>query len=222
MWMDEKLFELKERISRLSDEELLNIVEVDSEDYRKEALAFAKNELARRGITFEEASKGDELLSRSAREDAAAWWPETCARCGGQTRSGRLFDRREIIILFTDKDEQRFIDVYACIQCGQAQVVVDFETEIAQHGLEVGAADRASAQGVKPEESEAQYRCPRCGWVPGAEVEWYCDKCGSYWNTFETHGRCPTCNHQWTETGCDNCGEWSKHEDWYVKAKPGE
>ena len=219
MWMDEQLFELKERISRLSDEELLNIIEVDSEDYRKEALGFAKSELARRGITYKEVRKGDELLSGKAPEGDAA---ETCARCGGQTRPGRLFDRGEIIIRFTDRDERRFIEVYACSQCGQVQVVADFETEIAQHGLEVGAADRASAQGVKPEESEAQYRCPRCGWAPDSEVEWYCDKCGCYWNTFKTHGRCPTCNYQWAETGCENCGEWSKHEDWYVKAKPGE
>jgi rubrerythrin len=222
MWMDEQLFELKERICRLSDEELLNIVEVDWKDYRKEALGFAKNELARRGITFEEAKKGDELLSGKAREGAAAGWAETCARCAGKTRPGVLVDGREIIIFFTDRDEQRFIEVYACSQCGQAQVVADFETEIAQHGLEVGAADRVGAQGVKPEESEAKHRCPCCGWEPDPAVEWYCDKCGCYWNTFKTHGRCPTCNYQWAETGCDNCGEWSKHEDWYVKARPDE
>jgi len=214
MWMDEELFELKERISRFSDEELLNIVEVDWKDYRKEALEFAKNELTRRGISFEPARKGNELLSGKAGEGAAGW-AETCARCGGKTRPGVLIDTREIIILFTDRDEQRFIEVYTCGQCGHVQIVVDFETEIAKHGLEVGAKD------VKPEESEAEHRCPRCGWAPDPAVEWYCDKCDSYWNTFKTHGCCPTCNYQWTETCCDNCGECSKHEDWYVKVRPG-
>ena len=39
---DEELSELKDRISQMSDRELLQIVEVEYNDYRKEALEFAQ------------------------------------------------------------------------------------------------------------------------------------------------------------------------------------
>lgn len=35
------------------------------------------------------------------------------------------------------------------------------------------------------------------------------------WNTFDTHGVCPACNKQWTETACLRCHQWSYHDDWY-------
>lgn len=46
-------FEIKERISQMSDEELLRVVGVDARQYRPEALALAKSEIARRGLTFD-------------------------------------------------------------------------------------------------------------------------------------------------------------------------
>jgi hypothetical protein len=58
-------------------------------------------------------------------------------------------------------------------------------------------------------------RCPKCGYRPRASDRWYCD-CGFAWNTFDTRGLCPACNHQWTETACPACHEWSPHEDWYT------
>ncbi|MGA9773123.1 MAG: DUF2007 domain-containing protein [Blastocatellia bacterium] len=54
MWIDEESGELKERISKLSDEELLNMVEVEPDEYRREALDYAKAELMVRGIRFQE------------------------------------------------------------------------------------------------------------------------------------------------------------------------
>ncbi|PYP83658.1 MAG: hypothetical protein DMF61_22575 [Blastocatellia bacterium AA13] len=61
--------ELKERMSKLSDEELLNIVEVESHDYRKEALDYAKVELAARGIEFQEAQEtSDEEVDSTGSE----------------------------------------------------------------------------------------------------------------------------------------------------------
>jgi hypothetical protein len=54
MWIDEESRELKERISKLSDEELLNMVEVEPYEYRKQALDYAKAELTVRGIGFQE------------------------------------------------------------------------------------------------------------------------------------------------------------------------
>jgi hypothetical protein len=131
MWMDEQMKELKERISKMSDEELLNIVEVESDDYRIEAIDFAKAELTRRGIEFEEPSDQQESTTQeSARVQVDTSWAETCARCGGKARLGVLLENKEITIFFTDKDEQHFLEVYACTQCGHVQLVVDYETEV--------------------------------------------------------------------------------------------
>jgi hypothetical protein len=46
--------DLKQRISRLSDEELLDMVEVEPFEYRREALDHARAELATRGIQFKQ------------------------------------------------------------------------------------------------------------------------------------------------------------------------
>lgn len=64
--------------------------------------------------------------------------------------------------------------------------------------------------------STLAHRCPQCLLHPGPADEWLCNRCGSVWNTFTTHGVCPGCRYEWTETQCLNCGEWSAHEAWYV------
>jgi hypothetical protein len=58
-------------------------------------------------------------------------------------------------------------------------------------------------------------RCPQCRWVPVEEARWPC-KCGHVWNTFQTRGCCPACQHQWEVTQCPSCGEISPHTAWYV------
>jgi len=59
-------------------------------------------------------------------------------------------------------------------------------------------------------------RCPKCQWEPARSDRWRCSPgCDEVWNTFETRGRCPGCNKQWTETVCLRCNEWSRHDDWY-------
>ncbi len=68
-------------------------------------------------------------------------------------------------------------------------------------------------------------RCPLCDWRPTKSSLWCCadadapeyfyDGCFTNWNTFETHGKCPTCAHQWRFTSCLRCGQWSLHNDWY-------
>jgi DNA-directed RNA polymerase subunit RPC12/RpoP len=70
-------------------------------------------------------------------------------------------------------------------------------------------------------------RCPRCEWQPRPSDRWCCIDvehpeyfhagCGTMWNTFSTHGRCPGCSHQWRWTSCFVCDTWSPHEDWYEK-----
>jgi hypothetical protein len=69
-------------------------------------------------------------------------------------------------------------------------------------------------------------RCPLCQWQPqksdrwmcadGGEPEYYYNACYTSWNTFETGGRCPGCNHQWRWTTCLSCHGFSRHEAWYV------
>ncbi|MGI9054625.1 MAG: hypothetical protein ACR2F2_02350 [Pyrinomonadaceae bacterium] len=71
-------------------------------------------------------------------------------------------------------------------------------------------------------------RCPLCKWQPDSSSRWFCADadapeffyggCGAMWNTFETRGKCPGCNHQWRWTSCLRCGCWARHEDWYQKA----
>lgn len=68
-------------------------------------------------------------------------------------------------------------------------------------------------------------RCPKCKWQPAPSSTWFClsgpgpeppfPACGTEWNTFDTAGRCPGCNHQWAWTTCLHCHEWSPHLDWY-------
>jgi len=69
-------------------------------------------------------------------------------------------------------------------------------------------------------------RCPLCEWQPNAFSRWTCvdhghpeyfaGGCGTTWNTFETRGSCPGCEHKWRWTACLQCSGWSPHEDWYL------
>lgn len=131
MWMDETLRELKQRISDMSSDELLNIVEVDFDDYRQEAIDFAKAELMARGIHFKGASSQMSVSSSETGDtsEAAASEP-SCVKCGSKTRLGVLLGESEITIMFSDRDEQRFVEVYACIKCGYVQLIVDLETDV--------------------------------------------------------------------------------------------
>lgn len=63
---------------------------------------------------------------------------------------------------------------------------------------------------------EGEIRCPRCGWVPGAQDLWMC-RCRHSWHTFDTGGVCPNCLRQWESTQCASCHQWSPHSDWYPK-----
>jgi len=128
--MDDESRALKERLAVLSDEELLKIVGPDSEDYRKEALDFAKSELARRGVPMQmsaQALYGQGSSSAEADENV-------CPACEGRLRPGLLFADRELTIVFTDNNEERFVEVWACTDCGQVQLIADFDTEVENGG----------------------------------------------------------------------------------------
>lgn len=129
---DEELNELKDRISQKSDRELLQIVEVEYDDYRPEAIEFAKAELAKRFVTFEEPEPSpvdtdDEMSDEISRPAADA---EPCAKCGSPTRSGLLFADKELTILFPDDNEERFVQAFACTRCGELRLTVDFATDV--------------------------------------------------------------------------------------------
>ena len=132
MFVDEELKELKERISRQSDSELLRIVEVERDDYRPEAIDFASSELLRRGVSFKPARnvRGD------ADEESASYLApsneslEPCKLCGGEMRGGWLLAGSELTILFSDTNEERFVEALACRRCGGVKLVVDFETDV--------------------------------------------------------------------------------------------
>ena len=121
--MPDKLRELKKRISKLPSEGLLRIVNNASEGYRAEAVIFAKEELEARGpISFQE-NAGESSSSSITVEQSSR-----CRICGGLMRSGLLSTEKELMIIFTDNGEERYLDALACTECGEVRFVVDFET----------------------------------------------------------------------------------------------
>lgn len=75
------------------------------------------------------------------------------------------------------------------------------------------------------ESAYSRIRCPLCRWQPDSSSSWVCGGdgppeyfigCGTIWNTFDTHGVCPGCDHQWLWTDCLSCENSSLHEAWYT------
>lgn len=129
---DEQLRELRDRIAGLSDEELLDIVEVDAADYREEAVEFAKAELSARGVEFDE-EPAEDLAAAAEQESVPRVGTHRdliCSVCGGETRFGILFAGKELTVVFADNSEERFVEAYACTQCGRLQLLVDYETDV--------------------------------------------------------------------------------------------
>jgi len=77
MFPVDELNELKDRISQMSDRELLRIVEVEYADYRREAIEFAEVELGKRSIPFEkpelDADEEDADSIAPGGEQSALW-----------------------------------------------------------------------------------------------------------------------------------------------------
>ncbi len=141
--MNQESQELKEKMAQLSDEELLKLVTVETEDYRQEALEHAKAELMERGIDFARAAgepdsgREDSLLTdplhlfsspgfTGAPLDASGL---VCLACGGQMREGTLVTEKQLTIIFADNKEERFVRVDACSRCGLLSLVVDYERD---------------------------------------------------------------------------------------------
>jgi hypothetical protein len=135
--MSDELKELEERISQLSDDELIEMVTVSAHDYREEAVCFAKAELRRRDVDWSglsAANTEDETERVVESEPPAQELPggrsTRCLVCGGRLRPGTLVAEKELTIIFDDNREERFLRVTACVQCGLVSLVADFDTPV--------------------------------------------------------------------------------------------
>lgn len=126
---DEELIELKDRISQMSDRELLRIVEVEYNDYRKEALEFATEELRKRSVPFEKFEPDEDAAEETDSPDPIRNIAP-CRDCGGVMRSGLLFADKELTMLFNDDNEERSVQAFACMACGAVRLAIDLETEV--------------------------------------------------------------------------------------------
>lgn len=135
--MGDESEELKDRISQMSDGELLRIVGPDRNDYVEEAIGYAVRELKIRNIPFDEeplnAARASDLEDDESAEESESEMP-TCDVCGGELREGWLMTERELTIFFPESDEERFIRALACKDCGELRLVVDFQTDVQRHG----------------------------------------------------------------------------------------
>lgn len=58
--------------------------------------------------------------------------------------------------------------------------------------------------------------CPSCAWIPDGKDHWGCEHCdGDAFNTFETGGTCPHCEHTFEETWCPQCEHSAPYEWWW-------
>lgn len=137
--MTDELQEIRENLAKLSDEELEQMLTVDSDDYVPAAIDMARRELEARGITLTEKPPVAEADAGQAMEPAPmpgeveACGPTfPCPICNGPVRRAALMAKDEIIAVFRDNDERRFVDIFACSKCGEARLVVDIETIVAE------------------------------------------------------------------------------------------
>jgi hypothetical protein len=113
--------ELKDRITRFEDEQLLEMVAAKAGEYREEAVGYAKAELDVRGVDYgvpQAAPEAEPDLGRHGEVPG-------CLVCGGKLRPGTLVGEKEITIVFLDNKEERFVRVDACTQCGLIALAVD-------------------------------------------------------------------------------------------------
>ena len=135
--MAEDSQQLKERLIKLSDEQLIEIVLAAPGEYRQEAIDIARTELKWRNV---EIPKPEEIVEEE--EVPASDDPfrrprlvvptpgNTCSVCGGPLRQGTLVAEKELTVIFGDNQEERFVKVSACTQCGQLSLIVDFDTGV--------------------------------------------------------------------------------------------
>jgi hypothetical protein len=141
--MGNEFQELKDRLVKLSDEQLIEMVLAPPGEYRQDALDIAKAELKWRQVEIPkqedepepepeaiiDSASTDPLPRHAGREEVRE---SVCQICGGRLRAGTLVAEKEVTVVFADNHEERFIRVTACSQCGQLSLVADFETDVEQ------------------------------------------------------------------------------------------
>src|SRR5262245_12653349 len=105
--MSDDVWELKQRLRKLSNEELIEVVTVAAKDYRQEAIDYAKKELNSRGVDLSKLiTEHEEAIEESALEpeaesvDPLVQGDATKCLCGGTLRPGTLVAERELTIIF--------------------------------------------------------------------------------------------------------------------------
>jgi Zn-dependent protease len=62
------------------------------------------------------------------------------------------------------------------------------------------------------------FACPWCKSEPPLGEFWKCAKCGASFDTFQTHGVCPSCSTQYPVTHCLDCRRAYPISDWMVSS----
>ena len=139
--MDKEFQELKDRLVKLSDEQLIEMVLAPPGEYRQDALDIAKAELKWRHVEIPKQEEEPEAITESVSDDPLLGrvgpprervTENVCMVCGGPLRPGTLVAEKEVTVVFSDNHEERFVRMNACTQCGQLSLVVDFETDVQQ------------------------------------------------------------------------------------------
>jgi hypothetical protein len=140
--MNEDFQQLKERLVKYSDEQLIDIVLAPPGDYRQDAIDIAKAELKWRKVEIPEPDEPEEESAAETTYDPTsverfravreAMPRNGCVFCGGPVASATLVAERELTVVFSDTHEERFVRVNVCTRCGQLSLAVDFETDVQQ------------------------------------------------------------------------------------------
>jgi Zn-dependent protease len=58
------------------------------------------------------------------------------------------------------------------------------------------------------------FACPSCKVAPPQGAYWKCNRCGTAFDTFQTHALCPQCGTQFDVTRCLDCGQLNPISAW--------
>ncbi|HEY2383411.1 MAG TPA: hypothetical protein VGK48_19725 [Terriglobia bacterium] len=126
--------ELKDSLVKLSDEQLIEIALSTEGEYRQDALEIARNELKWRSVEIPKPEEDESAVEPVSTDPTRIVRPaipdQGCPFCGGRFRPGTLVAEKELTIIFSDNQEERFVRVNVCTQCGQLSLAVDLETVV--------------------------------------------------------------------------------------------
>lgn len=126
---------LAEQFTALSDDELVDMINIHPQQYRGDALAIARAELVKRGYHLSRKGKVIKPAKEPEKPEAAAQPPGTllCSRCKSELEyagTRRLNDDKEMSVLgelgeMYKNGAHEFLDVYICRKCGHVDLFVD-------------------------------------------------------------------------------------------------